>query len=54
MWRDGGKTECDTIVVVDVMAEKLEQDYWCSLRERLERELSQERILIRAQEIIKL
>jgi hypothetical protein len=31
LWRDGGGTDRDTIVVVEVMAEKLEQDYWRSL-----------------------
>ena len=35
LWRDRGRTDRDTIVVVEVMAEKLEQDYWHSLRERL-------------------
>jgi hypothetical protein len=41
-------------VVVEVMAERLDQSYWQSLRERLERELSQEEIVIRAQEIRRL
>jgi len=35
-------------------AAKLSRDYWRSLRERLERELSQEEIVIRAQEYISL
>jgi hypothetical protein len=50
----GGGTERDTIAVVEVMAAKLAKDYWRSLRERLERELSQEEIVIRAQEMIQL
>jgi hypothetical protein len=40
--------------VVEVMAEELAQDYWSSLRKRLEAELSQEEIVIRAQQIIRL
>jgi hypothetical protein len=36
------------------MTERLLSDYWRSLRERLEKELSQEEIIIRAQEIIPL
>lgn len=40
--------------MIEVMAAKLAPEYWRSLRERLERELSQEEIVIRAQEIIPL
>lgn len=54
LWRGSAGTERDTIAVVEVMAEKLTRDYWRLLRERLERDLSQDEIVIRAQEIIKL
>ena len=54
LWRSGNETERDNIAVVEVMAAKLAPEYWRSLRERLERELSQEEIVIRAQEIIAL
>jgi hypothetical protein len=54
LWRGGGETERDAIAVVEVMAEELAQDYWVRLRERLESELSQEQIIIRAQQIIRL
>ena len=54
LWRNGGTTERDDIAVVEVMAPKLAPEFWGSLRERLERELSQEEIVIRAQEIITL
>jgi hypothetical protein len=54
LWRDGGETERDSIAVVEVMAEELAQDYWRKLRERLESELSQEEIIIRAQQIVRL
>jgi len=40
--------------VVEVMVEHLDHAFWRSLRERLERELSQEEIVIRAQEITQL
>jgi hypothetical protein len=36
------------------MAEEIDCAYWHSLRERLERELSQEEIVIRAQQIRRL
>lgn len=52
LWRDRGETQRDTIAVIEVMVDDLKQDYWGSLRRRLERELSQKEILIRAQEII--
>ena len=54
LWREGDETERDTIAVVEVMAEELAQDYWRKLRERLESELSQEEIIIRAQQIVRL
>jgi hypothetical protein len=51
LWQSGGETESDTIAVIEVMADGIDPDYWRSLRKRLERELSQEEIVIRAQEI---
>jgi hypothetical protein len=54
LWRSGNETERDNIAVIEVMAAKLAPEYWRSLRERLERELAQEEIVIRAQEIIPL
>jgi hypothetical protein len=54
LWRDGGKTERDSIAVVEVMAEELAEEYWRLLRERLERDLLQDEIVIRAQQIIRL
>ena len=54
LWRSGSETERDNIAVVEVMAERLVPEFWRSLRERLERELSQEEIVVRAQEIITL
>lgn len=43
LWESGGGVERD---------EELDRPFWRSLRERLEDELSQEQIVIRAQEII--
>ena len=54
LWQSGGTTEKDHIAVVEVMAEHLDPAFWWSLRERLERELTQEEIVIRAQEISRL
>jgi hypothetical protein len=52
LWRNGDEPQRDVIAVVEVMADELKQDYWASLWRRLEHELSQEQIVIRAQEII--
>ena len=54
LWQRGSGTEKDSIAVVEVMAEEIDCAYWQSLRERLERVLSQEEIVIRAQEIRRL
>ena len=54
LWQSGGGTEKDSIAVVEVMAKRLDPSYWQSLRERLERELSQEEIVIRVQEFRRL
>ena len=54
LWRDGSETERDNIAVVEVMTERLESEFWRSLRERLEAELRQEQIIIRAQEFVQL
>lgn len=54
LWRNGGETERDNIAVIEVMTEKLAPDYWQALRLRLEKELSQDEIVVRAQKITRL
>jgi hypothetical protein len=54
LWSSGGETERDNIAVIEVMTDRLVSEFWRSLRERLEAELRQEEIVIRAQEIIQL
>jgi hypothetical protein len=51
LWQKGGEKEWDSIAVIEVMAEELDKAYWRSLRERLERELMQNEIVIRAEGI---
>src|SRR4051812_45862593 len=51
LWRTGGEVERDNIAVIEVMTEELDRDFWQALPGRLERELSQEEIVIRAQEM---
>lgn len=45
---DGGPPKRDDIVVYEVMAKSLDRDWWSSFRRRLERELVQDEIVIRA------
>jgi hypothetical protein len=51
LWKSGGETERDGIAVIEIMADDIEDAFWRSLRERLERELGLNEIVIRAQEI---
>lgn len=50
LWRSGGETQRDNIAIIEVMAGELDLEYWKRLRERLERELSQEEVVLHAQE----
>jgi hypothetical protein len=54
LWDGGGGTEKDRIAVVEVMVGGLDRPFWRALRGRLEQELSQDQIVIRAQEISQL
>lgn len=53
-WRSDEGTSHDEIVVFEVMCEELDEDWWRERRKRLERELRQEEIVIRVQEIRRL
>lgn len=53
-WETGGGKERDDIAVVEVMIDQLDEIYWHHFRKRLEAELSQDAIVIRALEIIRL
>jgi len=47
---DGQKVE-DEIIILEVMTDSLDRAWWSSLRSRLERDLQQREILIRASEV---
>lgn len=47
LWRDGGDTERDRIMVVEVMTEELDHTWWAAYRKRLEKQLSQDEIVVR-------
>ena len=49
-WWDSGEAHTkDDIVVVEVMAEEFDHDWWMALKNELEASLRQEKIVIRAQ-----
>ena len=49
LWEDaGGEVERDAVVVFEVVAETLDRAWWRELRARLEQELEQDELLIRA------
>lgn len=55
LWKPAGRrAERDDLVVYEVMAPTLQRRWWISTRRRLERELRQEEILIRAMRITRL
>ena len=55
LWEEqSGETVREQVVVYEVMAESLEPSWWGMLRRRLERQLDQEELVVRAQEIQRL
>ena len=47
VWAHGGRKSRDQIVVVEVMAKTMDRPWWRYLRQRLERDLKQEKLIIR-------
>ena len=56
VWKDEeeGTVERDEIVVLEVMAESLERDWWKDYREELRRRFRQDELVVRATEIERL
>lgn len=51
IWERGAHVERDNIIVVAVMAEKLDRDWWRNYRQQLQRTFDQEEILIIATQV---
>lgn len=47
-WRDEGRVERDEVVIVEVMVEALDREWWAIYRRELERLFEQEEIVVRA------
>lgn len=49
LWKDeDGTTERDDMILVEVMVEAFDRDWWSAYRAELERDFRQEEILVRA------
>jgi hypothetical protein len=53
-WKQGTNTDHDDVVVIEVMTDQFERDWWSDLRERLMREFKQADVVIRVQTIERL
>lgn len=48
LWKNASEVEEDRIVIVEVMVEDLDMSWWRNYRARLEEQLQQKHVLIRA------
>ncbi|HEX8458654.1 MAG TPA: hypothetical protein VF656_15265 [Pyrinomonadaceae bacterium] len=51
IWKEGGRTSRDAIIIFEVMADELERDWWTNYRRELEARFRQERMIVRASKI---
>lgn len=51
IWRSGRTEARDDIVIVEVMAADLEEEWWADFRKRTETLLRQDKLIVRAHEI---
>lgn len=49
-WKQGGETEHDEIIVLEVLADELDRSFWKSFRTELEQRFRQDVIIVRAQQ----
>ena len=54
LWKEGGETQRDDIIVYEVMVESLDPEWWRAYRKDLERRFRQEELVVRAQETVRL
>jgi hypothetical protein len=53
-WMDHDAIQRDDVIIVEVMVDTLDRTWWRTFRQRLERELEQREIVLRAQAIERL
>jgi hypothetical protein len=54
LWNSGEDVERDNIAVIEVMTDEIDPPFWHAFRRKLERELAQQEIVIRAQQVNRL
>ena len=54
LWDKGGNVARDNIAVIEVMTDEIDPPFWQAFRRKLERELAQQEIVIRAQQVNRL
>ena len=54
LWDSGGDLERDNIAVIEVMTDEIDPPFWQAFRRKLESELAQQEIVIRAQQVNRL
>jgi hypothetical protein len=50
VWREDGEESRDRVVIFEVMADRVDREWWRQYREELERRFRQEKIVARATE----
>ncbi len=51
LWEADGETARDDVIVLQVMTDELDADWWRAYREGLERRFRQDSVVVRAQEV---
>ena len=51
LWKDGGKTKRDDLVIFEVMVPRLKRAWWTKYRRSLERTFKQKELLVRLQKV---
>jgi hypothetical protein len=54
LFESGGKTSRDDILIIEVMADSLDREWWAELRRALEAQFRQQEVMLRASEVTKL
>lgn len=54
LFESGGRTSMDDILIIEVMADRLDREWWAGFRRSLEARFQQQEIMLRASEVTKL
>lgn len=51
LWRDGGQTKRDDMVILEVMVRRADRKWWNNYRHKLQKRFKQKELIVRAQDI---